>query len=60
MHNNESVFKTFEKAEVNCNLHFNDENAGIRSVDENETVIREIEAKLFIKDGIRPQVKHSI
>jgi len=34
-------------------------NVGIGSDDEHETVIREIEFKLFLSDWIRPQVKHS-
>lgn len=55
MPRSENVFTIFMKVEVNFNLQFNQENADIKNIDEDEEIIRE---KLFIRFGTRPQVKH--
>jgi hypothetical protein len=54
----EDVFTTFEEVEVNFNLQINYEDACIESKDEHEIVIKEIEAKLFLRNEIKPQVEH--
>jgi len=57
MPSHEDLFTTIEKVEINCNLQFNYEDAGIAHRDEHATVIKEIEDNLFLRD--EPQVEHS-